>query len=173
MFEDIIECIVKREITTKAVFQRAGMIFLDVVIFIVLFILGGYFPAFLLLFFIIIGIMVFLTYLVFRNTDVEFEYQFVDGSLRVDKIMHKSTRKKLKVFDMSRMDYMAPVGSRHHGGLASQRKMYDYSANDENMLSYIAVVYDGDNSAVDLKFTPDEKLLDALSRAYPRKIYRD
>lgn len=173
MFEDLIECIVKRNITTTAVFQRAGMVFLDVVVLIVLFILGGYFPSFLLLFFIIIGIMVFLTYLVFRNTDVEFEYQFVEGSLRIDKIMHKMTRKKLKVFDMSKMDYMAPVGSRHHGGLASQRKMYDFSVNDETPVSYIAVVYDGDNSAVDLKFTPDEKLLTALSKAYPRKVYRE
>ena len=40
-------------------------------------------------------------------------------------------------------------------------------------ISYIAVVHDGDDSAVDLKFTPDEELLTALSRAYPRKVYRD
>ena len=173
MLDNMVECLVKRNITTVAIFQRAGMIFLDVLVAVVLFILGGYFPSFLMLFVLLIGIMVFLTWLVFKNTDVEYEYQFFEGSLRVDKIMHRASRKKLRSFDMSKMDYMAPVGSRHHGGLASQRKMFDFSANDENVISYIAVVHDGDDSAVDLKFTPDEELLTALSMAYPRKVYRD
>ena len=57
--------------------------------------------------------------------------------------------------------------------MVSERKKYDYSAGDEEQISYIAVLYDENNTAVELKFTPNEELLDKLNKTYPRKVYMD
>ena len=121
----------------------------------------------------IIAIGIILTYMVFTRTDLEYEYSFYDGEMRIDKIMHKSARKKLHTFNFGKMDFMAPEGSHHLGGMVSDRKKYDYSAGDEEQISYIAVLYDENNTAVELKFTPNEELLDKLNKTYPRKVYMD
>ena len=173
MLDTVTECLVSRNITTGDIAKRAAMVCLDVLVCIGLSILGGYFPSMIMVFLIIIGAMIFLTYLVFRNTDVEYEYQFLDGELQIDKVMHKQARKKMKSFDMKKMEYMAPVGSQHLGGLSGQRKQYDFSANDEEKISYVAVLADDEGNSSELKFTPDENLLSVLDRACPRKVYKD
>ncbi len=173
MFETVVECLVKRKITLKAYAGRCGMIFLDALVLAIIYIIAAKAPFIMVVAFLLVVLCAVFTYLVFRNTDVEYEYSFYDGEMSVDKIMHRSSRKKLKRFNFSKMDFMAPEGSRHLGGISSQRKQYDYSANDENLTSYIAVLYDERNNAVELKFTPNEELLEKLSKTYPRKVYTD
>ena len=138
-----------------------------------IYILAAKVPVLMFVAIFIIAIGIILTYMVFTRTDLEYEYSFYDGEMRIDKIMHKSARKKLHTFNFGKMDFMAPEGSHHLGGMVSDRKKYDYSAGDEEQISYIAVLYDENNTAVELKFTPNEELLDKLNKTYPRKVYMD
>ena len=173
MLETVVECLVKRKITLKAYAGRCAMLFLDALALVATYIIAAQVPFLMVVAFLLIVVCVAFTYMVFRITDVEYEYSFFDGEMSVDKVMHKSSRKRLHRFDFGKMDYMAPEGSPHLGGMNSQRKLYDYSANDENFKSYVAVLYDENNNAVELKFTPNEELLDRLKKTYPRKIYED
>lgn len=173
MLEAVVECLVKRKMTTKAYMARIGMISLCVFALLATILIFGIAPTYTTIgFFFTVGCGAF-TYIVFRNTDVEFEYQFFDGDLRVDKVMHKMTRKKLKTFTFGKLEIMAPEGSHRLGGGVNNRKKIDYSTQMPEDKHYVAVVYDDDNNLVELKFTPNEELLGRLSKMYPRKVYND
>lgn len=173
MFETVVECLVKRETPLKAYVGRCAVISFDLLLLVMIYILAAKAPVLMFVAIFIIAIGIILTYMVFTRTDLEYEYSFYDGEMRIDKIMHKSARKKLHTFNFGKMDFMAPEGSHHLGGMVSDRKKYDYSAGDEEQVSYIAVLYDENNTAVELKFTPNEELLDKLNKTYPRKVYMD
>ena len=50
-------------------------------------------------------------YFILPNLDLEYEYVYVNGELDIDKIMAKSKRKRLKSFDLAKLEIMAPVNS--------------------------------------------------------------
>ncbi len=172
MLEAVVECLVKRKLTAKSFAARVGMISLDCFIAMATFLFAGLSAIVLSLGFVLFVAGIFFTYIVFRNTDVEYEYQFFDGDFRIDKVMHKMTRKKLKVFSFSKLEMMAPEGSHRLGGGVNDRKRYDFSSQMEEDKHYIAILYD-ENGAVELKITPNEELLERLARTYPRKVYND
>ena len=173
MFETVVECLVKRKTPLKAYVGRSAIIFFDFLLLMVIYFLALAASAFMFAAVFIIALGIILTYVVFTRTDLEYEYSFYDGEMRVDKIMHKSSRKKLHTFNFGKMDFMAPEGSHHLGGTVSNRKKYDYSAGDEESVNYVAVLYDENNTAVELLFTPNEELLERLNKTYPRKVYQD
>lgn len=45
-----------------------------------------------------------------RKINVEYEYQYVDGSLRIDRIIAMKKRKKWGRFDLEQLQLMAPEG---------------------------------------------------------------
>ena len=55
---------------------------------------------------LILGVVAYFT---LPNLDLEYEYVYVNGELDVDKIMSKSKRKRLKSFDLAKLELMAPV----------------------------------------------------------------
>ena len=50
-------------------------------------------------------------YFVMPLLDLEYEYVFVNGELDIDRIASKSKRKRMKSFDLAKMEIMAPVNS--------------------------------------------------------------
>ncbi len=173
MLETVVECLVKRKTTLKAYAGRCAIIFFDMLVLIAIYIIAAKAAFLMFVGFLLFVVGIIFTCVVFRITDVEYEYSFFDGEMSIDKVMHKSSRKKLHRFNFGKMDYMAPEGSLHLGGMNSQRTLYDYSAHDDSLKSYVAVLYDEKNNAVELKFTPNEELLERLKKSYPRKIYMD
>lgn len=173
MIDAIVECLVKRKLTVKAYAARCAIICADALALIAILAILVFIPAFIALDLVIMVLAVVFTYLVFRNTDVEYEYSFFDGELAIDKVMHKMTRKKLRRFNMSKLDLIAPAGSHRLGGGVNNRVKYDYSTQNEEDLHFAAVVYCEDNTVAEVLFTPDQELLDKLKQAYPRKVYLD
>lgn len=172
MLEAVVECLVQRKLTVKAFAGRIGMISLDLLIAAATFVFSGLSPMVLSVGFVLLVVSVFFTYIVFRNTDLEYEYQFFDGDLRIDKVMHKMTRKKAKTFNFGKLEVMAPEGSHRLGGGMNNRKRYDFSSQMEGDKHYVAVIYD-ETGAVEVKLTPNDELLERLTKTYPRKVYND
>lgn len=172
MFDSLVECLVQRKLTNKALAGRCAIVLADgIVAFlgVIVLMLSNFLAVIVFLVFILMGV---LTWLVFRNTNVEYEYGYFEGELSIDKIMNRSTRKKISTFDFGKMDFMAPSDSnRFH--VAKNRTRYDYSVCDDSIKSYTAVLYDSKNNACELKFTPNEELIAAIKKAYPRKVYED
>lgn len=173
MLEGTIECLVKRVTTTSTIVKRFLIIMADATAVLAAgFVLLAYTAWFVLALFALV-VMGILTFLVFRNTDLEYEYCYFEGEMTVDKVMGKATRKRIGVFDFTKMDLMAPDNSpRLHN--AMNKKTLDYSSANPEDKTYCAVVMNAKtNEQVALKFTPNEDLIAAIKRIAPRSVYED
>ncbi len=110
------------------------------------------------------------------ETAVDFEYVYVDKELRVAKIMQKQRRKELAVYDLTKMEVLAPVGSHHLDGFKNKDlKVIDYSSQgDENKASrYALILSDGTELILDMVGEYSSQILDLIRAFSPRKVFRD
>lgn len=122
---------------------------------------------------LIIGIVIGIAaYFIYMNTDVEYEYLYVDKELVVDKVMAKSRRKRVATFDMGKMEIMAPIKSYHLDNYKNRTdKTVDYSCGEERKpdLRYV-FFYDGKQKVI---FEPNQDMVKAIQTIAPRKVFRD
>ena len=112
----------------------------------------------------------FVTYLSFRNTRVEYEYLFVTGILSVDKVLGQSARKKAFECTIEDIQIVAPTGSPALNDYKVQnQKVLDCSSRKEGAKTYTAIVQAGSENTK-LIFEPNDKMLQCLYMAAPRKI---
>ena len=98
------ELLVKKESTAKDGIMKYGLIVLTA-----LAVLAGIFVnPLILLVAVVLGIA---CYFVIPKTDVEYEYLFVNGEFDIDMVMAKSKRKRVKSFNLSEADLVAPLNS--------------------------------------------------------------
>lgn len=174
MLETVVECLVKSRMTGKEYAKRIGIIVLDAILLLAGIVLILKYPFVIFLFPFLMLIVWLITYFVFRNTNIEYEYSFFDGEMTIDRILGKKVRKRVRTFIFSKADCIAPEGSSHiRTGGKNNRKIYDYSSHDETQKNYIAVIYDDTDGVVELKFTPNDELIERLQRSYSRKVYTD
>lgn len=110
------------------------------------------------------------------ETAVDFEYVYVDKELRVAKIMQKQRRKELAVYDLTKMEVLAPVGSHHLDGFRNKDlKVLDYSSQtDENKpYRYALILSDGTELILDMVGEYSSQILDLIRAFSPRKVFRD
>ena len=51
---------------------------------------------------------------IFPRFQTEWEYQYVNGELDVDRIINKAKRKRMASYDISKAELIAPAGARDH-----------------------------------------------------------
>ncbi len=110
------------------------------------------------------------TYLVFRNSEVEFEYLFVTSSLSIDRIYGKSKRKKAWEATMEEIQIIAPTGSieaRDHE--TKEMKVLDFSSKTPNAKTYTMISQSG-SERTKVIFEPNDKLLRCIKMTAPRKV---
>ena len=97
------EYIVKRKTSSSAlicrfvaVFASAVAIFLSLLMFSILGLTAC-------------GFFVWIDMVIFRNTDIEYEYQFFSGQLDIDVIYGKKKRKRARRFDLKKIEIFAPL----------------------------------------------------------------
>ena len=95
MSETYVECLIKKKTSTGMVFLRMLTLSMAVVFILVGFILW---PA------MIVGLlMAAASYFILMNTDLEYEYLYLDKEITIDKVMAKTRRKRVAVFDVGKM----------------------------------------------------------------------
>lgn len=172
--EELVECIVKSKLTVKAFIGRCFSIALAIFVVLITMVIANLAPWALPFAFIVDLIIGFIVYYTFRNTSIEYEYDFFGGELTIDKIMSKAKRKRLKVLNFSNFEYMAPGDSKRFGNMNSVDCEYlNYSAHDLEEKTYIALFHGDEKASVYLEFSPSEELLSLIKRLYPRKVYED
>lgn len=132
--------------------------------------------AFLLTFnvFLMVGVvaMGFATHYANSFTKVEYEYIYVNGDMAVDRILNKSSRKRLIVFDMSKVEIVAPLGSPKLDGFAHKDyKQVDYTSGVRKPGSHIFVMYYGEGQKVLLE--PNRELVEAMRDKIPHKVHME
>ena len=121
------------------------------------------------LFFIVLTvILLVMDIYLYLEFDAEYEYLFVNGELDVDKIIHKSRRRRICTIKLEEIEVLAPFGT---GELRqSQRaKKSDYSSGRRNDQTYVLVV----SRAGELRkiiFEPNQTIVDGYAGMIPGKV---
>ncbi len=102
------------------------------------------------------------------NKNIDYEYVFVDGQIDFDRIIAGNSRKNMRRADLENVEIVAPENSH---SLDSFRKLAleDYSSRADEDKHYIMVVH-GDKGNFQIRFTPDEKLLEQMRMKARSKI---
>ncbi len=111
-------------------------------------------------------------YFIYMNSDLEYEYLYVDKELTVDKVMAKSKRKRVAVFDIGKMEILAPVKSWRLDNYKNRTdKAVDYSSGEEKQPDTRYVMfYNGKQKVI---IEPNEELIKAIQMVAPRKVFKD
>lgn len=166
MSENYVELLVKKENTMKGTLARVLMIALTASVALLALAGGG------LIFFIVAVALGVGTYLIWLNTDVEYEYLYVEKELSIDKIMAKTKRKKVATFDMERMEMLAPANSYHLDDYKNRSfKESDYSSGIKKQPDKrFVLIYDGTQR---IYLSEDTKLAEVVRSIAPRKVFLD
>lgn len=115
-------------------------------------------------------------YFAWLESVVDYEYVYVEKELRIAKIQQKQRRKDLAVYDLSKMEILAPQGSYHLDPFKGRNlNVTDYSSGDEDNRScrYELVLEDGTKLILDMVGEYGTQILDILRNYYPRKVFRN
>ena len=122
---------------------------------------------------LVVALIIFLSYLYFKNNDVEWEYALVEKTMYIDKIMKKSKRKRMGEYDLTKTEVMAPDGSSYIKEYDNRNlKCTDFSSLIPENKKYVLIIMDG-NEMVKLVLEPDERMLKELRDIIPRQLHID
>ncbi len=164
MNETYVECLVKKKTPMYMAFLKILSMVLAVCFVLVGFV---FIPALILG--IVIGVGAYFLYL---NADLEYEYLYVDKEITVDKVMAKTKRKRVAVFDVGKMEILAPIKSWHLDNYKNRNdKVVDYSSGEEKQPDKRYVFfYEGSKKVI---FEPNEEMVKAIQFVVPRKVFKD
>ena len=112
-------------------------------------------------------------YFVTLNASIEYEYQYCEREITVDKILNKSKRKRVAVFETDKLEALAPSKSYHLDEYRnnSNYRTLDFSSGVEKQPdpTYI-LYYDGREKVI---FEPNTQLIEAVRNVAPRKVFTD
>lgn len=105
---------------------------------------------------------------------MEYEYSYFDGEVRFARIMNKSHRKTLEVYNMNDVIALAPGGDRSVYNYENDRsiKVKDYTSRKKGVPYYDLVVKKDANTTLLIKYEPDDEYLDAVQVKYAQKVVR-
>ena len=115
-------------------------------------------------------------YFVMPRAQVEWEYQYVNGEVDIDRILKKSTRKRMISFDVANVEIIAPLTSHRmdYYNNNSKVKIKDFTSGEEEKKKNIyAAVVTLDGVLTKILFEPSEKMVKDMRTKAPRKVFFD
>ena len=112
-------------------------------------------------------------YFLSMNANIEFEYQYCDKEITVDKILNKSRRKNVGKYDVGKLEVLAPSRSHHLDEFRNRTlKTVDFSAREKNPQPdpTYTFIYDGKEKVI---FEPTDEFVAAVKSVAPRKVFTD
>jgi hypothetical protein len=112
-------------------------------------------------------------YFVSLNASIEFEYQYCDREITVDKVLNKSRRKNIGKYDVGRIEAMAPSKSYHLDEYKNKTyKVLDFSAREKDPQPdpTYTIYYDGKEKII---LEPTKEFVEAIKNVAPRKVFLD
>lgn len=112
-------------------------------------------------------------YLYKGNLYVEFQYDFTNGEIDVDKILEMKKRKRVINFDIKKVELLAPENSDY---------VKNYSKTPANTINAISTknsdkIYNAyilqDHRIIKLRFVPNEKFLEFCYKYNPRAVKKN
>jgi hypothetical protein len=161
-----VECLVASKASPLMVVLKGVTLALTVFFFLSMFFLG------------IVGAILAIAagaayYFVSLNASIEFEYQYCDHEITVDKIMNKSRRKNIGKYEVEKIEAMAPSRSYHLDQYKNKTyKVLDYSAREKDPQPdpTYTFYYDGKEKVI---LEPTQEFVNAIKNIAPRKVFTD
>lgn len=166
MSDAYVECLIKAKPSRLGKFFKYVLIVLTVLLACLMFLTMN---VLLLILAVATGVG---AYFVNLFTDLEYEYLYLDKELTIDKVMARSKRKRVAVYQLDRVEIMAPVKSYHLDNYRNRNvKEKDYSIGYEEKpdLRY-AMYYEGGEKLI---LSPSPELIKVMRNAAPRKVFAD
>lgn len=167
MSESYVECLVKQRTSLPGKFLKYLLIMLTAVFAVLSVLTGMNFVMFLIAVAMGAG-----AYFVYLYTDLEYEYLYLDRELTVDKVMAKTKRKRVAVYQMDRIEILAPIKSYHlddYRNRTVKEKDYSIGYEDKPDLRY-CMYYEGGEKLI---LSPSPEMIKAMKNTAPRKIFND
>lgn len=166
MSEAYVECLIKAKPSLGGMVLKYLLAVLTVAAAVLYFITG------ILILFILAILMGVGTYFAAAAADVEYEYLYLDKELTIDKVIAKSKRKKIGVYQLDRIEILAPVKSYHLDSFRNRTvKEKDYSIGfEEQPDRRYAMYYEGGEKIL---ISPSEELIKVMRNVAPRKVFID
>ncbi len=158
------EQIIKIKFTGKVKAILVGAIALDaiIVVAVTLFALMFLRPAFV---FLIVAAVIYGSYKILSTLSVEFEYIFTNGDLDVDKIMAKSTRKRMVSIKCSKAEKYGEYTGQPAPG--SVKQVYNFCNPDSEGKMYMIAESRGEGTVM-IIFAPEQRIREAIEKYIPR-----
>ena len=161
--ETYVECLVPRKTPFMMRLLKTLLIMLTVCFFVV-----GLVDVRGLIIAVVLGVA---SYFVYLNADIEYEYLYLDKEINIDKVMAKSRRKKAAVYEVARMEILAPVKSYHLDSYRNRElKTINYSSGTEDDSKKYMMVYEGNMKII---WEPSAEMVKAIQTIAPRKVFTD
>lgn len=106
------------------------------------------------------------------NSNIEYEYLYLDKEITVDKIMKKTKRKRVASYSLEKIEIMAPLNSYRLDGFKNRQfKVTDVSSGivSQPEKRYV-FYYDGSEKVI---FEPNQEFIKIVKNVSPRKIFND
>lgn len=168
MNDSYVELLVKCKENTGALLLRSILYALGI-----LFLVGTVLTGIGLLM-IIAAIFGGIGFFVQQNSNIEYEYLYLDKHFSVDVIKNQSKRKTIAEYDMSTLEIMAPINSYQLDRFKNnpQVKTIDYSSKSVASKPYAMFFRKGETWEKVL-VEMNEEFLNELSKTLPGKIFKD
>ena len=112
------------------------------------------------------------TYFVGMYMDIEYEYLYMGNEITIDKVLAKTKRKNAAVYDINKMEMLAPLNS-HRLDMYKNREMktVDYSSGVERQPEQrFMMIYEGSQRVI---LEPNTEIVKAIQTIAPRKVFTD
>jgi len=164
MSDTYVECLVKAK---QSPIAKVGYVLL--MILTVLLVILGLLVWYFLFAAIVAGVG---AYFLKRNSNIEYEYLYLDKEIMVDKILNQVKRKRIATYSVDRIEILAPIKSYHLDNYKNrQATVKDYSVREELQPDERYVMfYEGGEKVI---LNPSEAMLKALRNVAPRKVFLD
>lgn len=121
--------------------------------------------------FVVAGIIYGAVWLI-KKTIIEYEYILTNSELDIDKIMARSSRKRLITIDFKEVEICAPINEPsvkfEYENTQSITKTLDCTGDGITNVYFIDIT--GDNGKTRILFQPPSKLIESAKKFNPRKV---
>ena len=165
MEEVFVEQIIKQRINASGIaFRMLGIILVMAGIFSMTF-LGA-------LGFTITALLIYVAYLIWRYTSVEYEYSLTNGELVITKILGQQKRKdrEKEEFDIKQAEIIAPTFSDAVANKNQITKILDFSSGKKSEKLYSMIINHSGYGNVHVIFEPSEKMIEAMYHIRPNIV---
>ncbi len=100
--------------------------------------------------------------------NIEYEYIITNGSMDIDKIINKSSRKRMASFELGNVTRLEKFNPHMLNTLDKKTLVYACNENDEN--AYLLIAEREGKSSVNVIFSPDERIKSAIEKFAPKFI---